>query len=89
MEVEQREGEREDVGLRETEEEAVTTAVAEGGAVALAVLKDVDVGVAGDDGEAAGLPVALDEKDATESCEGLCARVEVGQREGKGDDVGL
>ena len=85
----QREGEREDVGLWEAEEEAEATAVAEGGAVPLAVPKDGKEGAAAADSEAAGLPVALATKEATGSCEGLCAGVDVEQREGKDEDVEL
>ena len=85
----QGEEEREDVGLWEAEEETEAAAVAEGGAVPLAVPKDVKEGAAAADSEAAGLPVALAKKEATGSCEGLCADVEVEQREGKDEDVGL
>ena len=67
----------------------MAAAVAEGGAVPLAVPRDVKDGVAADDDVAAGLPVMLDEKEAAGSCEGLCAGVEVEQREGEGEDVGL
>jgi hypothetical protein len=83
VEVVQRVGEREEVGLWEKEEEKEEPKEPLGVALGHA---DADAGAVP---VRTGLPEALAEDEATESCEGLCARVKVGQREGKGEDVGL
>ena len=83
VEVVQRVGEREEVGLWEEEEEKEEPKEPLGVALGHA---DADAGAVP---VRTGLPEALAEDEATESCEGLCARVKVGQREGKGEDVGL